>query len=89
MLFNIYIIVLLIISVITYFLYALDKKRAIKEKRRISEKTLLLFSFFLGATGGIIAMYTKRHKTKHWYFVVINFLSLVIHIYLGIVLFKL
>jgi len=64
---------------ITYFLYVIDKNKAIKKERRIKEKTLLLFSFFLGSIGGILGMYLARHKTKHWYFVLINWLSFILH----------
>ena len=84
MLFKIYLGLIVVVSLITYILYSIDKKKAIKNQRRISEKVLLLFSFFFGSIGGIFAMYTKRHKTKHWYFVVINYLSLAIHIVLGV-----
>ena len=49
---------------------------------------LLGSSFLFGSIGGLCGMYLLRHKTKHWYFVVINFLSLIIHIALGVYLFK-
>ena len=53
-----------IVSLITYILYAVDKKRAKERRFRVPEKTLLLFSFIGGAFGGYIAMFTLRHKTK-------------------------
>jgi len=65
-----------LLSMITYFLYASDKKRAKKGKWRISEKALLLCSFLGGAVGGTFAMFSLRHKTKHWYFKAVNFLGL-------------
>lgn len=86
-----YLIIVGIMSIITYTLYAIDKKRAIRGiNPRISEKRLLLHSFFFGALGGLIAMYTLRHKTKreHWYFTFINILSLIIHISLAILIIK-
>ena len=67
----------IIISLITYCLYASDKKKAKKGKWRIPEKVLLGFSFFGGAIGGYIAMQTLRHKTKHWYFHAVNILGLI------------
>ena len=42
----------------------------------------------IGAIGGLIGMYGLRHKTQHWYFVVVNFLSLIIHIILGVVIYN-
>ncbi|MBQ2769429.1 MAG: DUF1294 domain-containing protein [Clostridia bacterium] len=67
---------LAVTSLITFLLYAVDKKRAIEKEWRISEKTLLAFSFFGGAVGGYLAMQIVRHKTRHWYFHAVNLLGL-------------
>ena len=67
---------LLIINFVAFYLYWDDKRRAKKGKWRISEKALLLTSFFGGAVGGFTAMQLFRHKTKHWYFNVVNILGL-------------
>ncbi|MBQ8295062.1 MAG: DUF1294 domain-containing protein [Clostridia bacterium] len=72
----VYLIFLLIMSSITFCLYAADKKKAQKGQWRIPEATLLLASFLGGAIGGVWAMFLKRHKTRHWYFTVVNFLGL-------------
>ncbi len=69
-----------IISIITFFTYGSDKSKAKSNKRRTPEKVLLGLSFIGGALGGILAMNLFRHKTKHWYFWMINVLSLIIHI---------
>ena len=76
MLFRICCGLMLIISAVTFVLYARDKTRAIQKRWRISEKVLLVFSFLGGAFGGTCGMFFLRHKTKHWYFRVINFLGL-------------
>lgn len=69
---------LIIISIFTFFIYSIDKRRSKqKNKRRISEKTLLTLSIMGGAFGGYLAMIIKHHKTKHWYFVIINILGIV------------
>ncbi len=81
--FEIYLIVLFVMGILSFSLYGIDKKKAIKNKRRISEKTLLLSSFLFGSIGGLLGMYILRHKTKHWYFVVINVVSLILHVLLG------
>ncbi len=78
----IYLAAVAVMSFITFCLYAVDKRRAKKRQWRISEKALLLCSFFLGAAGGGLAMLVCRHKTEHWYFVVVNIASLIIHIIL-------
>lgn len=82
-----YLVAVLLMSLITFYLYAVDKKKAAKKKWRIPEKTLLLASFLLGSIGGLLGMYQLRHKTKHWYFVVVNYGSLVIHIALGVIIY--
>ena len=72
---------LLLLSIITFFAYRIDKKKAIKGSYRTKEKTLLGLSFFGGAFGGYPAMLIFRHKTKgeHWYFTAINLLGIAIH----------
>ncbi len=72
----IYLVFVAILSLITFILYGVDKKKAKKGEWRIPEKTLLLCSFFGGAVGGVFAMLKFRHKTKHAYFYIVNFLGL-------------
>ncbi len=73
---------LALLSFITFIAYGVDKSKAKKGKYRTKEKTLLLLSFLGGAFGGYPAMLIFRHKTKgeHWYFTVVNWLGLLIHI---------
>ena len=72
---------LVLLSLITFIAYGADKKKAEKGKYRTKEKTLLSLSFFGGAFGGYPAMLIFRHKTKgeHWYFTAVNWLGLIIH----------
>lgn len=56
------------INILTFFIYALDKRKAIKNKRRISERSLFIMAILGGSLGAVLAMYTVRHKTKKWYF---------------------
>ena len=55
---------LVLINYIAFSLYHLDKERAIKGKRRISEKNLLTVAAFGGTLGAWIGMSKYRHKTK-------------------------
>ncbi len=59
---------ILIINVITFAAFGIDKLNAIKDKSRIPIVTLLGLSFIGGTIGGIIAMYTFRHKIRKDYF---------------------
>lgn len=79
---------LVLLSLVTFIAYGVDKKKAIKGKYRTKEKTLLSLSFLGGAFGGYPAMLIFRHKTKgeHWYFTVVNWLGLAVHIALMIMI---
>lgn len=85
---ELYLLVILLMSLVTFILYASDKRKAIKKKWRIPEKVLLSSSFFFGSIGGMFGMYILRHKNRHWYFVVVNVLSLTIHIILGWIVYQ-
>lgn len=69
---KIYAIYLAVCSLLTFTLYVADKRAAVKGNWRISEKCLLLLSFFGGAVGGYIAMNLVRHKTRKGYFHFVN-----------------
>ena len=85
---QIYLIAVAVMSVISFILYAVDKAKARQKAWRTPEKVLLLSSFLLGAPGGYAAMLVFRHKTKHWYFQVVNLVSLALQIAVLIILFK-
>lgn len=59
---------LIIINILTFAVFGIDKKKAIDGKFRISELTLFLLSILGGSLGGLAAMYIFHHKTKKWYF---------------------
>ncbi len=72
----------LIISMITFLLFYIDKRKAIKQQYRISEKTLFLFILIGGCIGALYGMKLFRHKTKHINFYILSILSLFLHIYI-------
>lgn len=82
-----FLIFLCVMSLLTFCLYGADKRKAKKGKFRTKESVLLGFSFFGGAVGGSLGMSVFRHKTKHWYFRVVNLLGLVWQIALAAFLF--
>ena len=55
-------------SIILFFAMGIDKRKAKKARRRISEKSLFTLAVLGGAVGGTIGMHLFHHKTKHWYF---------------------
>ncbi len=76
--FKITLIAIAVISVITFILYGIDKYRARRGLWRVPERVLLGFSLLGGAVGGMTAMHLFRHKTKHWYFTVLNVLGIIL-----------
>lgn len=60
---------IIIINIVTFILYGVDKWKAVHGKWRIREATLLGAAFVGGSVGGLAGMYIFRHKTKKRYFV--------------------
>jgi uncharacterized membrane protein YsdA (DUF1294 family)/cold shock CspA family protein len=54
----------LLVSLITFSLYAMDKLAAIEENQRTAESTLHLFTFIGGWPGALLAQQILRHKSK-------------------------
>lgn len=69
---------LLLVNVVTFFTYGIDKYKAKKGKWRISEATLLLMAFLGGSIGAGLGMKAFHHKTMHkkFYIVVPTFIIL-------------
>ena len=67
---------LLIINVVTFALYGIDKWKAIHNKWRIREATLLITALIGGSLGAFIAM----HETRKWYFKYTVPAMLVVHV---------
>lgn len=61
---------LLLINVVTFAVFCLDKKRAVNWSSRFPEAALLGLSLAGGSLGGIVAMRVAHHKTSKWYFTV-------------------
>ena len=59
---------LLVVNIITFLMMGFDKHEAKKGNWRVSEKTLFMLVVLGGSIGGILGMFTFRHKTKKWYF---------------------
>ena len=79
-------IAMLIISIVAFAAYGLDKRKAKKGVWRTKEAVLLGLGFCGGAVGALLGMKVFRHKTKHWYFWAVNVLGLAWQIALPIVI---
>ena len=74
------IVLLAIWNLITFFQMGLDKRKAVKGKKRISEKTLLISAFVMGAAGSGAGMLVFHHKTKKWKFRILVPLALAVNL---------
>ena len=71
---------ILAMNIITFLAYGIDKLKAVKDRWRIPEKTLLLLGLAFGSVGGIAGMKIFHHKTRKWYFWFCNMVSLAVQI---------
>ena len=55
---------LLLINIVTYFVYGLDKRKARKKQWRIPEAQLLFLAVLGGSVGALLGMRIFHHKTK-------------------------
>lgn len=67
---NFLLLYLILINLTGFSMMGIDKRRARKYMWRISEQNLFLAAILGGSVGTLVGMYTFRHKTRHWYFVV-------------------
>lgn len=56
---------LVVINLMAFVLYGIDKKRAIRNEYRIRESALLWIARLGGAVGSWLGIKVFRHKTKH------------------------
>ena len=55
---------LLLINVLSFFLFKIDKKNSIIGKRRVSELALCFVTLIGGTIGSLMSMQIYRHKTR-------------------------
>ena len=60
---------IILINLVTFVVYADDKRRAKNHSWRTSESTLVMLAIIGGSLGALLAMLLFRHKTRHKQFV--------------------
>ena len=63
-------IIYLMVNVIAFTMYGVDKYRAKKNRWRIRERALLGVTWLMGGVGAFAGMQLFRHKTQHKAFVI-------------------
>ena len=71
----------IVINIITFIIYGLDKYKSIKHKYRISENTLIFLALIGGFIGAFFGMIIFHHKTKKIKFIILIPLILIIWIW--------
>ncbi|MBR7781319.1 DUF1294 domain-containing protein [Undibacterium luofuense] len=77
----------LALNVLTYGLFALDKRQAVRNAWRVPERHLLLAVLLGGWAGAMLAMRICRHKRKKTSFLLRFALALIVHLLIIMVLF--
>lgn len=72
---------IIILNLINFILYGIDKYKAKHDMWRISEKTLLTLSIIAGM-GGFLGMEIFHHKTREKKFYLANLIGMALTIYL-------
>lgn len=71
-----------------FLAYGWDKRKAIKDRWRTPESTLILMALCMGAVGAMLGMKVFRHKTKHTKFTIGVPVCLVVNILLAVLFYK-
>jgi uncharacterized membrane protein YsdA (DUF1294 family) len=56
---------LIVINIVTFLVYGIDKWKAKQGNCRIPEATLLILAVIGGSIGALLGMKVWRHKTQH------------------------
>ncbi|MBE5972888.1 MAG: DUF1294 domain-containing protein [Lachnoclostridium sp.] len=75
---------LVLVNLVSFVMYGIDKRKAIKDQWRIPEKTLLLAALVGGSLGAFVGMQIFHHKTKHWKFILGVPACMILHVALGV-----
>ncbi|WP_072885566.1 DUF1294 domain-containing protein [Chryseobacterium takakiae] len=51
-----------VISIVTFIIFGIDKRKAVQHQRRIPESALLSLTFLGGTIGALLGMLLFRHK---------------------------
>jgi predicted MPP superfamily phosphohydrolase len=68
----------ILLNLLSFSLYVIDKRKAAKNKRRISENILIFFTLAFGGIGAVLGMRLAKHKTQKLKFKVAAVLGLII-----------
>ena len=76
----VYLSLVLVMSLASFFAYGWDKGQAANGGRRISEQTLHLMAFLGGWPGAFLGQRQYRHKTQKMSFRIVFWIGVVLHV---------
>jgi len=71
---------MVVLSLVAFVAFGVDKRAAVRGKRRTPEKTLLVLSLLGGWPGVLIGRRVFRHKTRKQPFVALMWAAVAVHI---------
>lgn len=74
--------IVIILNIISFLLYGIDKWKAKRNKYRIPENVLIGSAIFFSSYGAFLGMYTFHHKTRKPKFMILIPLFIIIHTYI-------
>ena len=78
--FTVYLVLVFLMSLITFATYGLDKRQAKNGDRRVPEKNLHLLAMLCGWPGALWGRQYFRHKTQKVWFTVMTWFIVSIHV---------
>ena len=60
----------LVINILSFLLFGIDKKKSMKKEYRIPEKVLFLITFLGGTFGSLFGMFFFHHKNRKLKFLI-------------------
>lgn len=79
-------IAVLLLSIASFSLYAVDKQRAVRGARRVPESTLHAVDLLGGWPGGLLAQRVVRHKTRKTTFQIVFWITVLANLVIVFVL---
>jgi uncharacterized membrane protein YsdA (DUF1294 family) len=76
----IYLSIVVVMSVISFAVYGLDKRQAVTGGRRVRERTLHVLAFLGGWPGAMLGQRRFRHKTRKVSFLIAFWMVVVFHV---------
>ncbi|MCD1147499.1 DUF1294 domain-containing protein [Peptoniphilus sp. KCTC 25270] len=72
----------LLLNLVVFALYGMDKRNAVKGNFRISEASLLILGLAGGGIGGLLGMQAFNHKTSKRHFYLMNAFGFIVFVYI-------